>query len=108
MQHMVTAREKFHSNMIGLHVASGGWQTDERLRALAGGMFPGSPGAEDAQGRAALALGGQVKVQAYALAYSDGYLAIAFVAALAIVLIALLRPMKIYFNATSSGAPGQS
>jgi hypothetical protein len=43
-------------------------------------------------------LGGQVKLQAYTLAYADGYLAIAFVAALAIVLIACMKPMKIYFD----------
>ena len=55
-------------------------------------------GSEEAQARAALLLGGQVKVQAYSLAYSDGYMAIALVAALAIILIAFMKPMKIYFN----------
>ena len=43
-------------------------------------------------------VGGQVKVQAYTLAYSDGYMAIALVAALAIILIACLKPMKIIFD----------
>jgi len=37
-------------------------------------------------------------LQAYALAYSDCYLAIALVASLAIILIALMKPMKIYFD----------
>ena len=64
-------------------------------------LFPGSIGTEEAQGRAALLLGGQVKLQAYTLAYADGYLAIAFVAAFAIVLIAFMKPMKIYFDSTS-------
>lgn len=101
MQRLVAVREQFHSNMIGLHVEAGQWLTSERLGALAQGLFPGSGGAEEAQARAALVLGGQVRLQAYALAYSDGYLAIALVAAFAVILIAFMKPMKIYFNADS-------
>src|SRR6266498_4732904 len=99
MQRLISVREQFHSNMIGLHVEAGNWLTSERVQLLTQGLFPGSAGAEAAQVRAALLLGGQVKLQAYTLAYADGYLAIACVAALAIVLIACLKPMKIYFDA---------
>jgi hypothetical protein len=53
------------------------------------------------QARAALVLGGQVKVQAYVLAYSDGFMAIALVAALAMILIAFMKPMKIIFDSDS-------
>src|SRR5215470_11609767 len=102
MQRLVSVREQFHSNMIGLHVDGGNWLTSERLTAIAHGLFPNSAGSEEAQARAALIVGGQVKTQAYSLAYSDGYLAIALVAALAIVLIACLKPMKIIFD---SGPP---
>ncbi len=98
MQRLISVREQFHSNMIGLHVEAGQWLTSERLQLLTQGLFPGSAGAEAAQERAALLLGGQVKLQAYTLAYADGYLAIAFVAALAVILIALMKPMKIYFD----------
>jgi DHA2 family multidrug resistance protein len=101
MQRLVSVREQFHSNMIGLHIDSGSWLTSERVGALAQGLFPGSAGGPDAQARAALVLGGQVKVQAYVLAYSDGYLAIALVAALAIILIACMKPMKIIFDSDS-------
>jgi MFS transporter, DHA2 family, multidrug resistance protein len=99
MQRLISVREQFHSNMIGLHVEAGNWLTSERLQLLTHGLFPGSVGAEEAQQRAALLLGGQVKLQAYTLAYADGYLAIACVAGLAIVLIACMKPMKIYFDA---------
>src|SRR6266851_3534426 len=99
MQRLISVRERFHSNMLGLHVDTGNWLTSERLQLLTQGLFPGSAGAEAAQERAALLLGGQVKLQAYTLAYADGYLAIAFVAAFAIVLIACMKPMKIYFDA---------
>ncbi|HEV2829026.1 MAG TPA: MFS transporter [Pyrinomonadaceae bacterium] len=101
MQRLVSVREQFHSNMIGLHVDGGHWLTSERLATLAHGLFPNSAGSEEAQARAALLLGGQVKVQAYSLAYSDGYLAIALVAALAIILIAFMKPMKIIFDSDS-------
>jgi MFS transporter, DHA2 family, multidrug resistance protein len=99
MQRLISVREQFHSNMIGLHVDAGHWLTSERLTALGHGFFPNSIGSEEAQARAALLLGGQVKIQAYSLAYSDAYLGIAFVAALAITLIAFMKPMKIIFDA---------
>jgi DHA2 family multidrug resistance protein len=101
MQRLVATREQFHSNMIGLHVDAGNWLTSERLGMLTQGLFPNSAGTEEAQARAAVLLGGQVRLQAYALAYSDGYVAIAFVAALAVILIAFMKPMKIYFDQTS-------
>jgi DHA2 family multidrug resistance protein len=104
MQRLVAVREQYHSNMIGLHVDSGNWLVSDQTRMLIGGLSPGSPGPEDAQGRAALLLGGQVKLQAFTLAYSDGYTTIAFVAALVIVLIAMMNPMKIYFDATAADA----
>lgn len=101
MQRLISVREQFHSNMLGLQVEAGNWLTTERVQLLTQMLFPGSGGVEQAQGRAALLLGGQVKLQAYTLAYADGYLAIAFVAAFAIVLIACMKPMKIYFDSNS-------
>jgi DHA2 family multidrug resistance protein len=98
MQRLISVREQFHSNMIGLHVEAGNWLTSERVQLLSQMLFPDSAGVEQAQGRAALLLGGQVRLQAYTLAYADGYLAIAFVAALAVILIAFMKPMKIYFD----------
>lgn len=98
MQHFVAVREKFHSNMIGLHVDSGQWLVSERVASLAHAVFPNSAGLEQAQQRAVVVLGGQIKVQAFVLAYSDAYTVIAVVAAVAIILIALMKPMKIYFD----------
>jgi DHA2 family multidrug resistance protein len=102
MQRLITVREQFHSNMIGLHVDAGNWLASERVAQLAQALYPNSAGSEEAQGRAALMLGGQIKLQAYTLAYADAYLAIAFAAALAVVLIAFMKPMKIYFDSTST------
>lgn len=104
MQRLVSVREQFHSNMIGLHIDGGHWLTSERLVGIALGLFPNSAGSEEAQARAAVVLGSQVKIQAYSLAYSGAYLAIALLAALTIILIAFMKPMKIIFDAKS--APG--
>jgi DHA2 family multidrug resistance protein len=108
MQRLVSVREKFHSNMIGLHVTSGHWLTDDWLKTVTGGLLPNSTGTEEAQGRALQLLGAQVRVQAYTLAYADGFIAIAFVAALAIALTALMRPIRYYFDDPSLNAPKQN
>jgi DHA2 family multidrug resistance protein len=107
MQRLVSVREKFHSNMIGLHVTSGSWLTDERLKMLTSGLLPNSTGTEQAQARALQLLRGQVRGQAYTLAYTDGFLAIALVATLAIALTALMSPIKYYFDDPSLNAPTQ-
>ena len=106
MQRLVAVREQFHSNMIGLHVEAGAWLTDERLRMLTGGITPGSSGQEEAQMRAVTLLGGQVRQQAYALAVADGFIAMAWLAVGIIVLIALMRKMKIFFDSPSMESPG--
>src|SRR5215813_9106589 len=46
MQRLVSVREQFHSNIIGLHVDAGNWLTLERLTAIAHGLFPNSAGSE--------------------------------------------------------------
>jgi DHA2 family multidrug resistance protein len=108
MQRLVSVREKFHSNMIGLHVTSGNWLTDEWLKTLTGGLLPNSTGTDEARGRALQLLSAQVREQAYTLAYADGFIVIALVATLAIVLTALMRPIKYYFDDPSLNAPKQS
>ena len=40
MTRVVSVREQFHSNMLGLHVQMGSWLTDERLRMLSGRTHP--------------------------------------------------------------------
>ncbi len=98
MQRLIAVREQFHSNMLGLEVKTGDWLTEERLRLLTGALVSGSSGVEEALGRALVLLGGQVRQQAYTLAFIDGFLTIASVCAGAIVLIAFMKPMKIFFD----------
>jgi len=104
MQRLVSVREQFHSNMIGLHIDSSDWRVAEYLKTFAAGLMPDSSGAEAAQGSAVQLLGQQVRVQAYTLAYADGFIIIAFVAAMAIILTAMMRPIKYYLDAPSLDA----
>jgi DHA2 family multidrug resistance protein len=106
MQRVISVREQFHSNVIGLNVDLGNWVTDERLRGLTGGLFSNSDGLGEAQARAALVLGGQIKLQAYTLAYMDAFTVLATAAAATMVLVACMKPMKIYFDSTLSAPPG--
>jgi len=104
IQRLVAVREQFHSNVIGLHVDASSWLTDERLGQLTGGVFPGSSGMDDAHAWAAQLLGEQVKAQAFTLAYIDAFKAVALVAGMAMLLIALMKGMKIYFGPNSGTA----
>jgi DHA2 family multidrug resistance protein len=106
MQHFIAVREKFHSNLIGLHVEVGKWLTDERLRVLTGGVSSNSAGLEEAQVRSAALLGGQIRQQAYTLAYLDGFMTIAWVCVGVIVLIAFMKRMEILFDSESPEPPG--
>jgi MFS transporter, DHA2 family, multidrug resistance protein len=98
-------REQFYSNMIGQHVEAGAWLSNERLRMLTGELAASSSGSDESQARALVVLAGQVKQQAYTLAYSDGFLVIAWLCVGMIVLIACMKTMKIYFDSRSLEPP---
>lgn len=99
MTHFISVREKFHSNLLGLHVQAGDWLTDERIRMLSGGLQPGSEGAAEAQYRALGILGQQVRAQAYTMATSDGFILICWMVVAYLSLMLFLRPGKISFGA---------
>jgi MFS transporter, DHA2 family, multidrug resistance protein len=98
MTHFLSVREKLHSNLLGLHVQSGMWTTDQRLRLLAAGAFGRSTGTEDARYRAAEVLGLQVREQAFTLATSDGFVLIAWTVVVYLVMMLLLRPGAISYR----------
>jgi len=98
MTHFIAVREKFHSNLLGLHVETGSWLTDERVRVLTGGLLPVSAGPEEAQYRAASLLSQQVRAQAYTMASSDGFILIAWVVVAYLLLMLLLRPVKVNYK----------
>jgi DHA2 family multidrug resistance protein len=97
MTHFISVREKFHSNLIGLHLQAG-WLTDERLRLLTGGVYSGSAGREEAQHRAIGILSQQVRAQAYTMATADGFILAAWLAAAYLVLMLFLRPARVSYK----------
>ncbi len=105
LQRFVTLREQFHSNMLGLNIRAGDWVTDERVNTLVAGMSSTAAGPEDAQQMAGVLLGQQVTRQAFTLAYIDGFVFVACTAAVFLLAMALMKPMKIYFDATSMDPP---
>jgi len=99
MNRFLSVREQFHSNMLGLHVQIGNWLTEERLRMVSLGLLPGSSGQEEAQARAGALLSQQVHAQAYTLAIADGFILIASVAAAFLLVMLLMTPVKITYQA---------
>ncbi len=95
---LITVRERFHSNMLGLHVQAGTWLTDERVRMLTGGLFTTSSGSPEAQSRAIDILGQQVRGQAYTQAIADGFTAIAWISAAFLVVMLFMRPIKLGYK----------
>jgi DHA2 family multidrug resistance protein len=91
----ITVREQFHSNLLGLNVDPGNWITAERLHGLAAALTPFSAGADEAQARSAALLAGQVRAQAFTLAYSDSFQLIAWTIAGYLLLLVFLRPSTI-------------
>jgi DHA2 family multidrug resistance protein len=98
MTRFVSVQEQFHSNMLGLNVEIGNWLTDERLRMLSGGLFPGSAGLEQAQHRAIEILTQQVRAQAYTLAISDGFVLVGWMVVAYLLLMLCLRPAKFSYK----------
>jgi MFS transporter, DHA2 family, multidrug resistance protein len=94
MTRLITVRERFHSNLLGLHVQAGDWLTDERVRILTAGLAPGSSGIEDAQARAIGILSQQVRAQAYTMAIADAFVVIAWMAVAYLLLMLFLRSGK--------------
>ena len=99
MTRFLTVRERFHSNLLGLHVQTGSWLTEQRLRMLTGGLLPASAGTGEAQERAVGLLNQQVRAQAYTLATADGFILIVWVVVAYLLLMLLLRPGKISYKA---------
>ena len=98
MQHFLSAREQFHSNILGLGVQLGQPATDQRLLGLISGMMSHSPGLAVATGRAADILGLQVRQQAFTLAITDSFLLVAFSVVCCLIVIACMAPVPTQYR----------
>ena len=98
MSRIITVRERFHDNALGLHVQAGSWLTDQRVRALSAGLFPPSTGSDQAQARAIDILSRQVRAQAYTMAISDGFVVICWMVVVYLLLLLLLKHAKFSYQ----------
>jgi DHA2 family multidrug resistance protein len=98
MTRIITVREQFHDNALGLHVQVGSWLTDERVRALTAGLFSPSTSSDEAQSRAVGLLSQQVRAQAYTMAISDGFVIICWMIVMYLLLLLLLKPAKFSYQ----------
>jgi DHA2 family multidrug resistance protein len=96
MGRFIAEREKFHSNLLGLHVQHGNWITDGSIRQLTAGLFAKSSGLAQAIGRAMDLVGGRLRLQAYTLSLNDGFYLVAWTCVIALLFVAALRqsPLK--------------
>jgi DHA2 family multidrug resistance protein len=98
MTRIITVRERFHDNALGLHIQAGSWLTDERLRALSAGLFSPSTSSDEAQSRAIDILSQQVRAQAYTMAISDGFVVIGWMVVVYLLLLLLLKHPKFSYQ----------
>jgi DHA2 family multidrug resistance protein len=102
MGHFLAEREKLHSNLLGLHVSSGNWITDQNIRAMTAGLYAKSSGLAAASARAIDLIGSRLRLQAYSLSLLDGFLLIAWSCACALILVASLRKSPLNYGDLSA------
>jgi DHA2 family multidrug resistance protein len=98
MGHFIAEREKLHSNLLGLHVSSGNWITDQNIRAMTAGLYAKSSGMAAAGARAADLIGARLRLQAYALSLIDGFVLLALSCVCGLVFVALLRKSPLNYG----------
>jgi MFS transporter, DHA2 family, multidrug resistance protein len=102
MGRFIAEREKFHSNLLGLHVQKGNWITDGSLRQLTAGAFAKSSGLAQAVGRAVDIVGGRLRLQAYTLSLNDGFYLVAWTCVIALLFVACLRDSPLKYGQISA------
>jgi DHA2 family multidrug resistance protein len=97
MGHFIAVREQFHSNILGLNIQLGNGLTDYRLLGLQHAFASHSTGLT-AKGRAAEALGLQVRQQAFTLAISDSFLLLATCCVACLVVVAFMSTVPTQYR----------
>src|SRR6266852_2594010 len=102
MGHFLAQREKLHSNLLGLHVSSGDWLTNQNIHGMTAGLYDKSSGLATAGARAVDLIAARVRLQAYSLSIIDGFLLIAWSCVCALILVALLRKSPLNYGDLST------
>jgi MFS transporter, DHA2 family, multidrug resistance protein len=98
MGHFIAQREKLHSNLLGLHVTSGNWITDQNIHAMTAGLYAKTASVAAAGARAIDLIGARLRLQAYSLSLNDGFLLISWSCVCALILVALLRKSPLNYG----------
>lgn len=102
MGHFIADREKLHSNLLGLHVSNGNWLTDQNIHGITASLYAKSSGITDAGTRAVDLIGARLRLQAYSLSLSDGFVLLASSCVCALVFVALLRKSPLNYGDLSA------
>src|SRR5580704_5486627 len=102
MGHFVAQREKLHSNLLGLHVGSGDWLTNQNIYGMTAGLYAKSSGMAAAGARAIDLIAARLRLQAYSLSINDGFLLIAWSCFCALIFVALLRKSPLDYGDLSA------
>jgi len=102
MGHFVAQREKLHSNLLGLHVGSGDWLTNQNIHGMTAGLYAKSSGLATAGARAVDLIAARTRLQAFSLSLIDGFLLIAWSCVCALLFVALLRKSPLNYGDLSA------
>jgi DHA2 family multidrug resistance protein len=107
MQHFLSYREQFHSNILGLGIQLGQAATDQRLFALQAGMARHAQSPETAGARAAEILALQVRGQAFTLAIIDSFALAAWVAVACLFVVACMGSVQTQYRQVTANPAAQ-
>ena len=102
MGHFIADREKLHSNLLGLHVSSGNWITDQNIHGITAGLYAKSSGMAAAGARAVDLIAARLRLQAYSLSLVDGFVLLALSCVCGLVFVALLRKSPLNYGDLSA------
>ncbi len=98
MQHFLSAREQFHSNILGLNVQMGQLATNQRLAGLSMDLLNRSSGSTMASARAGGVLTLQIRQQAFTLAITDSFTLVACSVVCCLIVIACMAPVPTQYR----------
>ena len=98
MARFIAEQEKVHSYLIGLHVQSGDWGVEHTVRLLTAGLSAKSAEAMAAAGRAVGLIAGDVRNEAFTLAFIDAFHLLAWMSVAMLILLATLGRFPMNFR----------
>jgi len=106
MQHFISTREQFHSNVLSLAVQLVQPSTNQRMVALSAGMVSRAPGLTIAAERAAVIVSLQVRQQAFTLAITDSFLLISCSVVCCLLIVACMQRVPTQYQKVVSAPVG--